>query len=67
MGSAWQSPKGPFREALERKGMPPHRLFLQDTDGEGSKVTLEVPGRLPTASLSGPTTSWLVSFRPVTG
>jgi len=25
--SAWQSPKGPFREALERKGMPPRHLL----------------------------------------
>ena len=25
--SAWQSPKGPFREALERKGMPPRYLL----------------------------------------
>ena len=46
--SAWQIPKGLFRGALERKGMPPHRLFIQDTDGKGSKVTLEVQGRLPT-------------------
>jgi len=28
--SAWQSPKGPFREALERKGMPP-RFFIWST------------------------------------
>ena len=26
--SAWQSPKGPFREALERKGMPPRHLLF---------------------------------------
>ena len=25
--SAWQSPKWPFREALKRKGLPPHRLL----------------------------------------
>ena len=46
--SSWQSPKGPFREALKRKGMPPQRLFVQGANGEGSKVTLEVPLRLPT-------------------
>jgi len=26
-GSAWQSPKGAFREALDRRGMPPRLLI----------------------------------------
>jgi hypothetical protein len=29
--SAWQSPKGPFREALERRALPPRlRFFASD-------------------------------------
>jgi hypothetical protein len=28
--SAWQSPKGPFREALERRALPPRLCFVPE-------------------------------------
>jgi len=33
-GSAWHSPKGPFREVLERRVLPPRPRFVREENGD---------------------------------
>ena len=49
--SAWHSPKGPFREALERRALPPCLRFVSEALVSGTMELLLLGARLLVVSL----------------